>query len=235
MIQFVPLLQTVLWVGLIVWLIFRYNKQVEAILTAIQGRITRGSSVKAGPFELGQEIRPQDVQEQSKRIEEEVQELEAAAVQVLPDATPESARRTQNSFRRRYLLAEDLVMRELQSEFGVVINRSVRFANFQLDGIFAKDGGGFGIEVKYVSRRIAFDRLLSSLANIHTALQRLGWRRFTLILVLVCETDDVVSPSDIERIQSRASELGITIITRVYTLRALADKFGIESQDADNA
>ena len=219
-----------LWVALIVWLILRYHKQVGAVLTAIQERITRGSSLKAGPFELGQDIRPQDIQEQNKRIEDEVAQLEAATVSTLPTQTAEASRRSNVTLRRRYLLAEDLAMRELQSEFGVVINRSVRFAGVQFDGMFAKDGGGFGVEVKYVQSRKFLDRMVSSLSPILEAYKRLGWDRFTVLLALVCESDAAISVSDLERIQSHASELGLSILIRVYTIDALANKFHIELQ-----
>jgi hypothetical protein len=235
MTEFVPLLQTGLWVGLIVWLVHRYNAQVAAVLTAIQQRITQGSSVKAGPFELGADIRPQDLEEQNKRIQEEVQQIEAAPNQALPAPPQEATRTSQLSLRRRYILAEDLVMRELQSEFGAVINRSVRFGNAELDGIFAKSGGGFGVEVKYVRHRLHFDRILPSLSHVVQAIRRLGWDRFTLILALVCETDSAVTPSDLERIQTHASELGVNLMTRVYTLSALANKFDIELPNTDNA
>src|SRR6266542_56805 len=133
----IPLFQTLLWVGLIVWLIFRYNAQVAAILNSIQDRIAKGSSVKAGPFELGQDVRPQDAQEQKKRLEEEIQQLAEPAPepQLLPST--EEARTSRQDLQKRYLLAEDLVMRELQIEFGTPVNRQVRLGGIDLDGIFA--------------------------------------------------------------------------------------------------
>ncbi len=224
----IPLFQTLLWVGLIVWLIFRYNAQVAAILNSIQDRIAKGSSVKAGQFELGQDVRPQDAQEQKKRLEEEIQQLAEPAPepQLLPST--EEARTSRQDLQKRYLLAEDLVMRELQIEFGTPVNRQVRLGGIDLDGIFAKEGAGYGIEVKYVRKRVALDRLLDSLSRLQTSLQRLGWRRFTLILALVCESDDPISPSEIEGIQSRLSQLAVPVVVRVYTLQSLADKFGID-------
>ncbi|MEW6594989.1 MAG: pYEATS domain-containing protein [Thermodesulfobacteriota bacterium] len=54
---FVPLLQTVTWVVLIgVGLAF-FRKQCKMILDAIRLRIERGSSIKAGPIELGEDLR----------------------------------------------------------------------------------------------------------------------------------------------------------------------------------
>jgi hypothetical protein len=224
----IPLLQTILWVGLIVWLIHRYNAQVVAILTSIQDRVAKGSSVKAGPFELGQDIRPQDAQEQKNRLEEEIQQLgePPPGPQLLPPG--EGSQSSRLDLQKRYLLAEDLVMRELQIEFGAPVNRQIRVGGVELDGMFAKEGSGYGIEVKYVRRRVTSDRLIDSLTRLQSSLQRLGWRRFTLILALVCESDEPISPSDIERIQARLSQLGVPVMVRVYTLQSLADKFGID-------
>ena len=54
---FVPLLQTLTWVTLIgVGLVF-FRKQCKTILDAIRLRIERGSSIKAGPIELGEDLR----------------------------------------------------------------------------------------------------------------------------------------------------------------------------------
>lgn len=235
----VPLLQTALWVGLIIWLIHRYNKQVSGVLTAIQKGIAEGRPVKAGSFfELGQLIRPQGVEEQSKRIDEEVQQLQATGPQALTPPSPEASRRSDVSLKKKYLLAEDLVMRELQSEFGAVINRSVRFGGVELDGIFVKEGNGYGVEVKFFRNRNSADRILLSLSRIEEALRRLGLRNFTIILALVCLNDAAVSPAVIEGIRARASQLGTlgtAIMIRVFPLQELADKFGIELDNADNA
>jgi hypothetical protein len=228
MTAFVPLFQTILWVGLIVWLIFRYHHQVVEILKAVQDRIIKGSSVKAGPFELGEDIRPQDVEEQNKRIEQEVQQIEEDRS---PPATSSEQHRIQPSrtnVRKRYLLAEDLVMRELQSEFDAVMNRSVRFSDIELDGMFAKDGAGFGVEVKYVSDRFRLDQILQTLDGLQRKFHRFGWRRFSLILAMVCESEDVLTPAMVEKIQDHASKLGLCLMTRVYSLTSLSAKFGID-------
>jgi hypothetical protein len=50
----IPLLQTLCWIALIVWLVCHFNREVGAILASVQKRIDRGSSIKAGPFELGE-------------------------------------------------------------------------------------------------------------------------------------------------------------------------------------
>ena len=50
----IPLFQTLCWIILIVWLLHRFKAEVAALVGAVQKRIERGSSLKAGPFELGE-------------------------------------------------------------------------------------------------------------------------------------------------------------------------------------
>jgi len=46
------LIQTVLWVGLIGGIVWRFNKPIYELLSALYSRIEAGSTIKAGPFEL---------------------------------------------------------------------------------------------------------------------------------------------------------------------------------------
>jgi hypothetical protein len=54
---FVPLFQSLSWIALIVLAGWRYKTQVAKIVDAIQKRIEHGSSFKAGPIELGQDLK----------------------------------------------------------------------------------------------------------------------------------------------------------------------------------
>ncbi len=58
---FVPLFQTGLWVLLIVGVGVALRKHVSPMIDALRKRIERGSSVKAGPFELGEDLRKLDL------------------------------------------------------------------------------------------------------------------------------------------------------------------------------
>jgi len=55
--HFVPLFQTVLWVGLIIYAIVLFRVKLENFLEAVRVRIEKGSSFKAGPVELGQDLK----------------------------------------------------------------------------------------------------------------------------------------------------------------------------------
>jgi hypothetical protein len=57
---YIPLFQTLTWPVFIGLCIVVARKRVRTLLDVIQSRIERGSSVKAGPIELGQDIRELD-------------------------------------------------------------------------------------------------------------------------------------------------------------------------------
>lgn len=49
----VPLFQTLVWIGLIFFLVYRFANQLQSLFDAIRERVAAGSSFKAGPVELG--------------------------------------------------------------------------------------------------------------------------------------------------------------------------------------
>lgn len=51
--DWVPLLQTLMWVGLAMYVAYRFSDQLQAFLSTIHDRVASGSSLKAGPVELG--------------------------------------------------------------------------------------------------------------------------------------------------------------------------------------
>jgi hypothetical protein len=227
--EYAPLIQTILWVVLIVWLIFRYDKQIISFLKAIQDRIDKGSPLKIGSLlDIGQGIEAQDTQEMKKRFDDEIKVPQATTAQGQAAQSSENLNQS-IKLRKNYLLAEDLIMRELQSEFGAVINRSVRLGGVELDGIFAHQGNGYGVEVKFIHSQVVTEGIISSLNRIESGLRRFGWKKFTIILALVHENENNINSSFIEKIQARASDMSAIIMIRVYTLRALEEKYGISS------
>ncbi len=51
-----PLIQTVLWVGLVAAIVWRFHIPIYGILAALQKRVESGASVKAGPFEISERL-----------------------------------------------------------------------------------------------------------------------------------------------------------------------------------
>lgn len=56
----VPLLQTLAWIGLIVYAARKFSVQLESMMEAVRQRISTGSSFKAGPVELGEDLKRLD-------------------------------------------------------------------------------------------------------------------------------------------------------------------------------
>jgi len=54
---YIPLLQTLVWPIFIAMLLIVFHKQAGGIVEAIRTRIERGSSFKAGPFEIGEALK----------------------------------------------------------------------------------------------------------------------------------------------------------------------------------
>ncbi len=55
--DWIPLFQTFLWIGLFVFFAIKYSTKLNKLLEIIFRRIDSGSSIKAGPIELGEELR----------------------------------------------------------------------------------------------------------------------------------------------------------------------------------
>jgi hypothetical protein len=64
--ELVPLIQTVLWVGLISAVLYRYHDLIEALITSVKTRIDSGGSLRVGPVELAAIAKPQDPEQQAK-------------------------------------------------------------------------------------------------------------------------------------------------------------------------
>ncbi len=221
----VPFFQTLLWILLITGVLWRFNAQAIAILNAIKRRIEQGSSFKAGPVELGQDLRPQEPEQQKKRLDDEVkqaqQEDASSHVQLV-------AKLSESDFRGRILVAEELAMRELQTEFDVVVNRQVLVGrDFGMDGMFVKDGGAFGVELKYVRKNLRREHLKQIIFQYKNFAQSRGWKRFTMVLVFVYDGEDAQLSKQQEFLNSTLSEFQDFVLWRLYSLKQLTEKYGI--------
>jgi|CXWL01.1.fsa_nt_gi hypothetical protein len=55
--EWLSLFETFVWVGLAGHVIYRFGGHLEGLLEAFQARVKSGSSVKAGPFEFGEDLK----------------------------------------------------------------------------------------------------------------------------------------------------------------------------------
>ncbi|OCX69132.1 hypothetical protein A6M27_19050 [Acidithiobacillus thiooxidans] len=244
--QLGPLLQTVLWVGLIGVITYRFSNQIEQLLEALTDRIKSGSDITAGPFSV-RGMQPLSLQEQAMRATQEIEEANAVAnapASPVPDeepnlaaapATPPVPTPTRR-FRAKYFQAEDLALRALQAEFGQPINRQVSVGPGQeFDGAFVHSNRLNIVEVKYVSKpppnALMEKALLHKLLhNVQSFSLRYNYKSVNLILVAVVDrTSDV--DATLKRYNAIAGQSAIPTEVRVYALSNLQAKFGIVDAD----
>ena len=219
----VPLAQTTLWVGLIVWVIRKYGSFIDQLLELFRKRVESGSSVKAGPFEIGQAVEPQSVLDQKIEADEEIKDFTESPT--VYDALPLEAKST---IRSEYFLAEDLALRAIQEEYGESIKRNVKVLSlFQADGVFTKNGTLHVVEVKTLTRnnlKLIAKKTLSVMDN---AIQNQGFKNVIIVFVVVVKENAEISL--IQKLNDFSlDEYRTKIKLHVYPLKELKATFGID-------
>lgn len=249
-----PLLQTVLWVGLIGAVIWWARAPLHGILNAVQKRIEGGSEIKAGPFSIVDPLRPQQPGEQLQKIEEEAQALDLdqssaegglAPEPVAParDEVSSMAKPLDPSQANGYerisasravrtqmaLQSEDLVIRLLQSEYGVAIQRQMTGGKDPgYDGVFSTPMGRVSIiEVKFVSAGTAikvWPRLRDSIAQVANSVHNYGWDSPQLIVAIVFEDVEDIARA-LPRFKLDISRASGDIVIRAFAYDELVRRF----------
>lgn len=221
-----PLIQTVLWVGLIGVALWYFYEPLHGILIAIQRRIEAGSNVKAGPFEISEQLKPQEALQQREKMESEVSAaLKDPQNEVM---TNSDLSRQKVRIQAKYFQAEDLALRALQAEFGTAISRQVTAGNDEgFDGAFVVNGQFNIVEVKYVLKTISSTKVENVLTRLTSTISRYRWRNVQIILALVYE--NTADAAEIERLQRIAQQSSVQTVVRIYSLAQLQAKFGVET------
>jgi hypothetical protein len=223
-----PLIQTILWVGLIAVVLWRFYAPIYGLLLALQKRVEAGSSIKAGPFELSEQLKPQDSAKQKEKAASEV--AEALQTSVDPEVVTSSAAtlRTAASVQARYFQAEDLVLRAIQAEYGATISRQVTAGSDPgFDGAFVTNGRLNIVEVKYIGGPSGnVSRLRHSIVRLISAVSRYGWHNAQIILAVVFERPEEVSRAT-ELLKALTSDMPIPIVVRCFSLSELQSRFGV--------
>jgi hypothetical protein len=218
-----PLIQTVLWVVLIGGIVWRYHKQIHALLEAIHKRIDSGSGIKAGPFEIAGMLQPQNPEQQREKIIKEISE--ATNVESMPTLSPPKVE-PKNDLRTKYFQAEDLALRAIQAEFNIPINRQLQVGrDMQFDGFFAKEGTAHIIEVKYTQRPYPKSQFLQVVNKIFAGIGRYGWRNVKVIIVLVYGDNSIDLNQEKERLINTIEDNNVEI--RCFSFEKLAHQFGV--------
>jgi len=221
-----PLIQTLLWVGLITGLVWRFHTPINGALLALQKRIESGSNIKAGPFEITDQLKPQLPEQQRQKAAEELQE-------VLEDISPEKSSLATApaivpaSIQARHFHAEDLVLRAIQAEQGVTISRQVTAgSDMGFDGVFATDGRLNIVEVKYARSLTSLPRFKPTIERLNIAIARYGWKNVQIILAVVFENkEDMLRAQELLKKVTAVS--AAPLIVQCYSYDALNSKFGV--------
>lgn len=219
-----PLIQTVLWVGLIAGIVWRFQSPIYGLLVALQKRIESGSNVKAGPFEITNQLKPQDANAQKEKATVEIQEALESQTPVATFTQATVAPLT--AIRERYFQAEDLALRAIQAEYGVPVTRQVtagRDSGF--DGVFTSGGRTSVIEVKYVLGKGQTPRIKPAIHRLTKIIQQYNWQDTQIILVLVFENEDDIKHS-MELLSAAFSENAVPVHVRVFSMAHLLARFG---------
>jgi hypothetical protein len=169
-----------------------------------------------------------DPSQQRKKLESEVELLEDQKEETETKMLLSSPSKSRNLLMARVLLSEDLVMRELASEYGVDISRQMGLGHdVGVDGMFAKEGEGFGIEVKFFRNSKNVRNIIETLRRVQDHLSRLGWKRFNFILAAVIDDTEVEDVARIKvQIEKAVKDLETKTEIRYFLFSELTAKYG---------
>ncbi len=222
------LIGTVLWVALIAGLVWRFHDPVYGILSALQKRIDSGSSLKAGPFELQDQLKPSSPEAQRVKVETET--AEAAAQAVEGTAAPRSPASIAGDKRitLKAFLSEDLALRTIQAEYGALVQRQVSAGpNSRIfDGFLLNNGRPTVVEVRFIRERASVQRLGSSLERIAAAIQSSPWPNAQLLLALVLEHETAVPDRD-RVLRNLLASVKFDVQARIFFMPELLRRFGL--------
>jgi hypothetical protein len=189
------------------------------------------------------------LEEYRRRLEREVAELEPASEilkvnDIIEYATEQQVitqtkeiKRLENQARTDIVVAEDLVLRLLESKYNVPATRQVTFAlidsKVYLDGLIPINGKTVGVEIKLCREKTMKNNMIAWFHKIRAKAESLALddRRpvDSLYIVIV---GDSLSPSSINSLRNRASEIfegsPLPIEYWNYELSDLKQKFGVE-------
>jgi hypothetical protein len=228
-----PLIQTILWVILIIGILWHFHNPIYGILTALQKRIESGSNIKAGPFVLYDQLKPQDPIKQKEKSAIEIQETFKQLSSDKKLSLPSSASRNMAIIQERYFQAEDLALRALQVEYGATISRQVTAgADMGFDGAFVINGRLNIVEVKYVKKLGNISGFRITLEKLSNAIANYGWHNVQVILAIVFEkTDDIYRAN--KQLIEIVNGLALPVSIRCYSFTELQLKFDSANKNSD--
>ena len=230
-----PLLQTLLWVGLVAGIVIRFHKPIHGLLSALQRRIEAGSPLEAGPFKLGADVRPTPPAQQRERSETELAQIvsEQLAEPLVPGAPVLPATAEPKKLRSRFFQAEELALRAIQTEFNAPINRQVSIGKgLEADGAFVHNNELHLVEVKFIVRpKNARSTIERTLSHYQRGFGPSRKRATVIVLALVFEYESDVTSSTLE-FQEIANASDLRVEVRGFSLKQLQATYGLPADDA---
>ncbi len=194
---------------------------------ALQKRIESGSNLKAGPFELTDQLKPQDPSKQKEKTAIEVQEALEQPSSDKVTTLPQPTERNVADVQERYFQVEDLVLRAIQTEYGTTVSRQVTGgADMGFDGTFVINGRLNIVEVKYLKNLGNISRFRNTLERLSNAIARYGWHNVQIILAIVFEKAEDIGKAN-EQLAELAQRLTLPVVVRCYSLNELLLKFDV--------
>lgn len=227
-----PLLQTLLWVGLISGVTIRFHAPLYALLDALAKRVAAGSTIKAGPVELGAPI-PLNATQKEAEIASEVRELSNEAASVVAFAPAQNTvPPSPTELRQRYIQAEDLSLRALQQQYGVPIAREVALGpRVRVDGVFEFGGIRHIVDVKLLLNvRSVKHRVEEAVTRLRGQIMSSpGYVAGDIQIVLALVSNDLPIPEEQRvKLEQELANDGIPLVIHTFTMKDLATRLGLE-------
>lgn len=176
------------------------------------------------------------VEEQNKKT---VVEMKLDEESVKKSKTKDESDYNPYEFRKNIFLAEDLVIRLIEDEYKVSINRHVKInpenSMILADGMFRLKDTLYLVEVKYLRNPTFVNMIISRIfqqvtTQIEAAkkgfVHELGFKEIKLILVIV--TSSKISVGELNKLEEYSKNSGLPIDLRVHSFEEIKKEFGIE-------
>ncbi|WP_083003197.1 hypothetical protein [Halomonas sp. GT] len=209
-----------------------------AVLGAFTWLVSRHHTKLYSPSDFRNDdgfIRILSPEEQKKRIKSGVREIREAEQKLSEKPQEEPPARRNSEIVRSIILAEELAFRELESIYGVSINRHVSIGagyDTGIDGMFVSENRAYIVEIKYVKHKINFASFEKGLLGMANKLKNFNRKNFNIIFSVVLENEQLLTKEQMgqmmERFTQFGSEIGVKVLPKVFLLKELKEKFGYE-------
>jgi hypothetical protein len=174
--------------------------------------------------------------EQKQRLEEEIREVELASSVDRSDRTTENETDASEivdavGVRHAWVLAEEVAIREIESEFGVTVQRQVAYGpDYGFDGIFQYKDKLAILEIKYVRRPNWRPMIESAIKHLQRAKDAVKPARVFVLAIVTDELPITRREAEIQQTRELLKTASLDIDVRVYDFLELKRKYGLTNE-----